>query len=135
MIVNYVSRAMGARRLSIAEVARRSGLAYSTVHDLYHGKAKRVEFATLDKVCAAIGADSIADVLEYQPDQPRGAARSATRAAAPAPRAARSAVAPIGTADSHRRAAERLRALGKEDDARFQEQLAADISRIEQGGS
>jgi putative transcriptional regulator len=68
MIVNYVSRAMGERRLSIAEVARRSGLAYSTVHDLYHGKAKRVEFATLDKVCRAIGVESIVEVLGFLPE-------------------------------------------------------------------
>jgi putative transcriptional regulator len=68
MIVNYVSRAMGERRLTIAEVARRTGLAYSTVHDLYHGRAKRIEFATLDKVCTALRVESIVEVLGYLPE-------------------------------------------------------------------
>lgn len=67
MIENRVSREMGARRLTMQEVARRSGLAYSTVHDIYHGRAKRLDLDTLDALCRAIGVASLCDLFEYAP--------------------------------------------------------------------
>ena len=68
MIVNHVSRAMGERRLSIQEVARRSGLAYSTVHDIYHDKSKRMDWQTVDALCRGIGVSGLAELFEYRAD-------------------------------------------------------------------
>jgi putative transcriptional regulator len=65
LIVNHVSRAMGERRLSILEVSRRSGLAYSTVHAIYHDTARRVDWQTVDALCAAIGVRSLLELFEY----------------------------------------------------------------------
>lgn len=57
MIVNRISRVMGEQRVTMAELARRTGLAYSTVHDLYHGRARRIELDTLDRLCRALNAE------------------------------------------------------------------------------
>lgn len=65
-IVNHLSREMGARRLSIREVVRRTGLSYSAMHDLYHGRVRRIDFATLDKLCRALDV-KVGDILEYDP--------------------------------------------------------------------
>jgi DNA-binding Xre family transcriptional regulator len=69
VIVNHVSRAMGERRLSIKEVARRSSLAYSTVHDAYHDKALRMDWKTVDALCRGIGVASLTELYEYRADQ------------------------------------------------------------------
>jgi putative transcriptional regulator len=66
VIVNRLSREMGARRLNIREVARRSGLAYTTVFDLYHARAQRIDLETLDKLCTALDV-GVGELLEYQP--------------------------------------------------------------------
>ena len=68
VIVNRVSRLMGERRLSIQDVARATGLAYSVVFDLYHDKSKRFDRETLNKLCVFFGV-SVGDILEYQPDR------------------------------------------------------------------
>lgn len=70
MIVNHVSRVMGERRLSIAETARRAGLAYTVVHGLYQGKVKRVDLETLDVLCEVLDAP-LSALFEYVPDERR----------------------------------------------------------------
>jgi putative transcriptional regulator len=59
---------MGERRLKIADVARQSGLSYQTVFDLYHGKAQRIDLATLDKLCRVLGVP-VGELFEYVPDE------------------------------------------------------------------
>jgi len=59
---------MGERRLSIQEVVRRSGLAYSTVHDVYHDKARRMDWKTIDSLCRGIGVTSLTELFEYRSD-------------------------------------------------------------------
>ena len=68
-IRNHLSRVMGERRLKIQDVADRSGLAYTTVFALYHDKVRRVDLATLDALCRALGVQ-VGDLLEYVPDTP-----------------------------------------------------------------
>jgi putative transcriptional regulator len=67
-IQNRISRLMGERRLKIADVARLSGLNYQTVFDLYHGRAQRIDLATLNKLCRAFNVQ-VGDLLEYVPDE------------------------------------------------------------------
>ncbi len=54
------------------ELQSRSGLGYSTINALYHGKTERVEFATLEALCEVLGCE-IGDLLEYVPEKKRGA--------------------------------------------------------------
>jgi len=65
MIENRLSRLLGERRMSVSELQRRTGLAYTTLHGLYHGRTDRIDFDTLDKLCRALGV-SVGDILEYR---------------------------------------------------------------------
>jgi len=65
MIVNRLSRILGERRMSIAELQRQTGLSYVTLHNLYSDKSQRVDFKTLDSICRALSVQP-GDILEYQ---------------------------------------------------------------------
>lgn len=52
------------RDMTQLELQSRTGLAYSTVNDLYHGKTRRIELATLDVLCTAL-ACKVGDLLEH----------------------------------------------------------------------
>jgi putative transcriptional regulator len=67
MIENRLSRILGERRMSIAELARLSGVQYTSLFELYHGRAKRVDLKTLNSICRALGVQP-GDILEYAPD-------------------------------------------------------------------
>ena len=71
MIVNRLSRLLGDRRMSIAELQRRTGLAYTTVYRLYQGQTDRIDFETLDKLCRALEVTPN-DILEYQREAAEG---------------------------------------------------------------
>jgi putative transcriptional regulator len=67
VIINRLSRLMGERRLSIRDVQRGTGLAYSALHDLYHDKSRRYDRETLNKLCTFLGVP-VGDLLEWTPD-------------------------------------------------------------------
>lgn len=67
MIVNRLSRLLGERRMSVAELQRQTGLSYVTLHNLYADKSRRVDFHTLDSICCALDVQP-GDLLEYAPD-------------------------------------------------------------------
>lgn len=71
MIVNHVSRVMGAKRLTIREVAERAGVAYATVQGIRNDSSKRVDWKTLDALCRALEVGSLAELIEYVPDEVR----------------------------------------------------------------
>jgi len=50
-----LSRILGERRIKMAELAKRAGLAPNTVLALYHERAKGVTFEVMDKICEALG--------------------------------------------------------------------------------
>ena len=66
MIKVYLSRIMGEKRIRIQELSDRTGLSRSTISMLYNEKAGRIDFKTLDKICAALDCQP-ADLLEYIP--------------------------------------------------------------------
>src|SRR5918912_976712 len=51
VLTNRLSRLMGERRLSIADVARGTGISYRALYDLYHAKSVQIHLDTLDKLC------------------------------------------------------------------------------------
>jgi len=51
VLTNRLSRLMGERRLSIAKVARGTGMSYRAMYDLYHAKSVQIHLDTLDKLC------------------------------------------------------------------------------------
>jgi putative transcriptional regulator len=59
------------RGMAQTELQARSGLGYSTINALYHGKTERVEFATLEALCEVLEC-GVGQILEYVPDKKRG---------------------------------------------------------------
>jgi putative transcriptional regulator len=55
MIENKLSEIMGRKRLKISDVLEGTGLARNTVAELYHGRAKGVQFETIDRLCSYLG--------------------------------------------------------------------------------
>lgn len=56
--------------MSQTELQGRTGLAYSTVNDLYNNKPRRVELETLDVLCEVLNC-SIGELLERVADKKR----------------------------------------------------------------
>jgi putative transcriptional regulator len=64
MIVNRLSRLLGERRMSIAELQRQTALSYTTLHNLHADKSTRIDFETLDRICRVLDVQP-GDILEY----------------------------------------------------------------------
>lgn len=79
MIVNHVSRVMGAKRLTIREVASRANLAYATVQGIRNDSSKRVDWDTLDALCKALEVSTLTELIEYVPDRRAAAPEAAER--------------------------------------------------------
>ncbi len=58
------------RGMAQTELQAKTGLGYSTINALYHGKTDRVEFATLDVLCDVLGCE-IGDLLERESKRKR----------------------------------------------------------------
>lgn len=58
-----LSELMGRERYSIQDVHNKTGLARSTVAQLYHDKAKRIDFDTMEKLCLLFNC-SVSDMFE-----------------------------------------------------------------------
>jgi Predicted transcriptional regulator len=67
MIVLRLSRILGEKKLSMADLARMTGINNNGVSDLYHERTFSIRFDTLDRMCKALDC-SVADLLEYIPD-------------------------------------------------------------------
>lgn len=67
MIINKVSEVMGRKRLKISDVIEGTGLARNTVAELYHGRAKRVDLETLDKLCTYLNVGT-GELIEHKKD-------------------------------------------------------------------
>ena len=52
-----LSTLMGQARYSIQDVHNKTGLARSTVTQLYHDKATRIDFETVEKLCSLFQCD------------------------------------------------------------------------------
>ena len=60
-----LSTLMGQARYSIQDVHNKTGLARSTVAQLYHDKATRIDFETIEKLCSLFDC-SVAELLELE---------------------------------------------------------------------
>lgn len=70
MIKNHLSRILGERRWSQARLARETGIRPSTINELYHEIAERVNFEHLDRICEALNC-TMEELLEYIPNKQR----------------------------------------------------------------
>lgn len=51
MIKCNLSKLMGIHKMSIQDVHEKTGLNRATISNLYHEKARRIDFETMDKLC------------------------------------------------------------------------------------
>jgi putative transcriptional regulator len=68
VIKSNLSRILGERRISQADLARRAELNPNTVMSIYNEKAKGINFDTLEAICKALDCQP-GDLLEYVPDE------------------------------------------------------------------
>lgn len=62
-----LSTLMGRKRYSIEDVHRLTGLSRSSVSNLYNDKATRIDYATIDKICALFSCD-VCELLHFIDD-------------------------------------------------------------------
>ena len=71
MAVHFRLRELLADRgMTQTELQLRTGLAYSTVNDLFNDKPRRVELETLDVLCDVLNC-SVSDILDRVPGKKR----------------------------------------------------------------
>lgn len=70
MIKIHLSRLLGERRWTQADLARKTGIRPSTIGDYYHELVERINLNHLDKICEVLECE-VADVLEYIPKRKR----------------------------------------------------------------
>ena len=67
MIRIKLSTLLGERRITQAELARKTGIRPATINELYHEFSVRVNFEHLDKICEVLDCE-ITDLLKYEPN-------------------------------------------------------------------
>lgn len=68
MIRIYLSRILGERRLTQADLARKTGIRPSTIGDYYNELAERVSLEKLDLICEVLDC-KLSDIMEYVPNE------------------------------------------------------------------
>lgn len=68
MIKIHLSRILGEKRITQAELARQTGIRPSTINDIYNEIAERLNISHLDRICEYLECD-ITDLIEYIPDK------------------------------------------------------------------
>jgi putative transcriptional regulator len=71
MIRNHLSRLLGERKWTQADLARRTGIRPSTINDIYHEVNDGIRIEHLDKICRILDC-KVSDFLEYIPDDLNG---------------------------------------------------------------
>lgn len=61
-----VKRIAEARGMNVSQLAEAGGMAYSSALDYWHGRARRIDLATLERICEALKCTPC-DVFEYLP--------------------------------------------------------------------
>jgi len=67
MVRILLSTRLGERRWTQADLARKTGIRPSTINELYHEIAERINIEHLDLICDALACD-IKDVLVKEPN-------------------------------------------------------------------
>lgn len=70
MIKNYLSRLLGERRMTQAELSRLTGIRAATINEIYHEIAERIAVDHVDKICEALDC-SLDELFEYIPNKMR----------------------------------------------------------------
>ena len=67
MIRINLSTILGKKRITQAELSRKTGIRPATINEMYHEITERINLIYLDKICETLECD-ISDLLEYEPN-------------------------------------------------------------------
>lgn len=67
MIKIHLSKLLGEKRISQADLSRRTGIRPNSINALYHEYVKYISKDDLDKICEALSC-SVTDLIEYIPN-------------------------------------------------------------------
>ena len=70
MIRNHLSKLLGERRWTQADLARKTGIRRATINEMYNELSDRINLEYLDRICEVLNCD-ISDILEYIPNPQR----------------------------------------------------------------
>ena len=70
MIKIHLSKILGERRWTQADLARKTGIRSATINEWYHELIERINLEHLDKICEALDCD-ITDIIERVPNKKR----------------------------------------------------------------
>ena len=74
MIKIHLSRILGEKRITQAELARQTGIRPSTISDIYNEMTERLNVEYLDRICEYLDC-SITDLIEYVPNKQKKTGR------------------------------------------------------------
>lgn len=70
MVKIHLSKILGEKRWTQADLARKTGIRPNTISELYNELVDRVSLEQLDKICEVLECD-LNDLLEYIPNKKR----------------------------------------------------------------
>lgn len=70
MIKIHLSKLLGERRISQADLSRATGIRAATINELYNELVERVNLEHLDRICEVLGC-TLPDLMEYIPNEKR----------------------------------------------------------------
>lgn len=68
MIKIHLSRILGEKRWTQADLARKTGIRPSTISEMYNELIERVNLDYLDRICEVLDCE-VSDILEYMPNR------------------------------------------------------------------
>ncbi|MEE1076503.1 MAG: helix-turn-helix transcriptional regulator [Acutalibacteraceae bacterium] len=70
MVILHLSRILGEKRMTQAELSRRTGIRPMTINDWYHDITDKISLEHLDRICEVLEC-SVTDLIEYIPNRER----------------------------------------------------------------
>ncbi|HIG0360374.1 helix-turn-helix domain-containing protein [Clostridium botulinum] len=68
MIRIHLSRLLGEKRWTQADLSRKTGIRPNTISEIYHELNERINLNHIDKICEVLECD-ISDLLEFVPNK------------------------------------------------------------------
>ena len=68
MIKIHLSKLLGERRMTQAELANKTNIRPATINEMYHELIERINLEHLNKICKVLNV-GINEILEYIPDE------------------------------------------------------------------
>ena len=66
MIKIHLSRVLGERRMTQAELADKAGIRAATINEMYHELIERINLDYLSRICRVLDCE-VQDILQYVP--------------------------------------------------------------------